>query len=137
MIATIVNYTGTVSYASIDLINSEEEKIDTWCKMVESYSQWYSVKRLPNGECVHPEEGFVLLRYPAYTLNDLKSRVLNGKTFPAGVTRFLINGRLLNLSIPLDLLISENLNETEWYQLLERLQNKIRFYSESIYLCEA
>lgn len=137
VIATIVHSTGAVHYVFVDLMNSEEEKLDIWCRLVESYSQQYSVKRLPNGECLYPEEGFVLLRYPAYTLDDLKRRVLNGKTFPAGVTRFLINGRLLNLSIPLNLLISEIPDKKEWNGLLERWQSKIRLYSESIYLCEA
>lgn len=137
VIATIVHYDEATHHVSVDLMNSEEEKLDIWCQLVESYSQQYSVKRLPRGECLYPEDGFVLLRYPAYTLDDLKRRVLNGKTFPAGVTRFLINGRLLNLSIPLDLLISEVPNKEEWNQLLERWQSKIRLYSESIYLCEA
>lgn len=137
LIATSVNANGTVHYAFTDFIYTEEEKLDIWCQLVESYSQGHSVKRLPNGECLYPQEGFILLRYSAYTLDTLKRRVLNKKTFPAGVTRFLINGRLLNLSIPLDILISETLNKKEWAQLLERFESKIRLYSESIYLCEA
>ncbi|KWU60978.1 ParB N-terminal domain-containing protein [Priestia megaterium] len=137
LMATSVSANGTVHYAFADFIHTEEEKLDIWCQLVESYSQQHSVKRLPHRECLYPEEDFILLQYPAYTLDALKRRVLNKKTFPSGVTRFLINGRLLNLSIPLDILISETANKKEWNQLLERFESKIRLYSESVYFCEA
>ncbi|MEW9673077.1 ParB N-terminal domain-containing protein [Ammoniphilus sp. 3BR4] len=110
--------------------------LDMWHQMVRSYSKQYAVKRLPHSNDFRLEPGLVRLSYPAYTVQQLEETVLAGKVMPAGVTRFMVNGRLLNLQIPLKLLLESQFVQEEWNQYREQWADSLRLYSEPVYLCE-
>ncbi|WP_083964096.1 ParB N-terminal domain-containing protein [Shimazuella kribbensis] len=112
-------------------------RLHTWHRIVATYNRDYQVNRFPNGTCLRPDSNQVLVRHPNCTISELKKIVSVGQTVPAGVTRSIVEGRLLNLGIPLDLLKSPLVNRKEWNQLCNQWSEKLRHYSESIYLCEA
>jgi hypothetical protein len=60
-----------------------------------------------------------------------------GKRMPPGVTRFVVQGRYLNLRIPLELLRSPADTEAQWEALVAHRLGALRFYAEGVYLCEA
>jgi phosphoglycerate dehydrogenase-like enzyme len=80
--------------------------------------------------------------FPEYTVNQVMAATLSsGRLFPAGITRFIIPGRILRLNADLSVLKSDmSLREkNRWlHQLLVEKQGKggIRFYGEPVYLLD-
>ncbi|MFZ1396582.1 MAG: hypothetical protein WAS33_06785, partial [Candidatus Promineifilaceae bacterium] len=80
--------------------------------------------------------------FPEYTVNQVMAATLSsGRLFPAGITRFIIPGRILRLNAPLSVLKSDmSLREkNRWlHELLVEKQGKggIRFYGEPVYLLD-
>ena len=80
--------------------------------------------------------------FPEYTVNQVMQATLSsGRLFPAGITRFIIPGRILRLNAPLSVLKSDmSLREkNRWlHELLVEKQGKggIRFYGEPVYLLD-
>lgn len=110
-------------------------RLETWNELVSLYTQDQSVIRLPQRRYYFPGPNHILFQFPTLTLGEIKEIVLAGRMVPAGVTRCIIQGRLLNLQIPLCLLTSSS-GMNEWIQFCERKADKLRLYTESIYLCE-
>ena len=83
-----------------------------------------------------------LVVFPEYTVGQVMQVTLGGRYFPAGITRFLIPGRILRVNADLDILKSQQMSLNEknrWLRrhLEEKMEgNHIRFYSESIYLLD-
>ncbi|AMA71824.1 MULTISPECIES: ParB N-terminal domain-containing protein [Aneurinibacillus] len=111
-------------------------RLAIWHLIVNAYRKDYSIKRIISGHEYHVEKGMVRLCYPAYTLQEIESIVLSGAVMPAGVTRVVVNGRLLNLNIPLSYLMAGSLNQAEWEQKKEQWARALRLYAEAVYLCE-
>ncbi|MFT0604258.1 ParB N-terminal domain-containing protein [Bacillus cereus] len=116
-------------------IDESCNRLEVWNYLVELYTRTQSVIRLPQGRYSFPGSNHVLLRFPTLTLEEIKKIVLAEQLVPAGVTRCIVQGRLLNLNIPLFLLNSTN-KTNEWAQFCEQKVDKLRLYTESIYLCE-
>jgi L-serine kinase (ATP) / ParB family transcriptional regulator, heme-responsive regulator len=137
LIAKIVEPDGIPQFVYLKE-NKEDpmKRLQAWHRIVEAYNKDYPVQRFPKGSCLVPEPGMVLLQYPTCTLNDLEEIVSSGYKVPAGVTRCMVEGRLLNLRIPISLLTSSTPDLEEWQRLCEKWSEKLRFYSESVYLCE-
>ncbi len=80
--------------------------------------------------------------FPEYTVNQVMAATLSsGRLFPAGITRFIIPGRILRLNADLATLKSDkSLREkNRWlHELLVEKQGKggIRFYGEPVYLLD-
>ena len=80
--------------------------------------------------------------FPEYTVNQVMQATLSsGRLFPAGITRFIIPGRILRLNADLSVLKSDvSLREkNRWlHELLVEKQGKggIRFYGEPVYLLD-
>ena len=80
--------------------------------------------------------------FPEYTVSQVMQATLSsGRLFPAGITRFVIPGRILRLNADLSVLKSDmSLREkNRWlHQLLVEKQGKggIRFYGEPVYLLD-
>jgi hypothetical protein len=80
--------------------------------------------------------------FPEYTVNQVMAATLSsGRLFPAGITRFIIPGRILRLNADLAMLKSDkSLREkNRWlHELLVEKQGKggIRFYGEPVYLLD-
>lgn len=113
------------------------KKLEVWHEIVNSYSNNQEVTRLSASNKEGPKPGFVRLHYPATCLETIRKVVQLEKLFPAGVTQFIVNGRFLNLRIPFQFLISENVNELEWEIMCKHLEDNLRLYSENVYLYEA
>ena len=82
-----------------------------------------------------------LVVFPEYTVTQVMQVTLSGRYFPAGITRFIIPGRVLRLNADLAFLKSDrSLREkNRWLRdlLLDKLnKNQIRFYAEPVYLLD-
>lgn len=136
-IASLVDNLGKTHYLFHREKSSVLDYLDAWHEIVSSYSETQDVIRLAESEGSVPEKGYVLLRFPKYDFKQIRDIVNQGKIIPAGITRFIVDGRLLNLNIPLQLLISKKVDEKEWENLRTYWSHHLRYYSESVYLCEA
>ncbi len=89
----------------------------------------------------YPQMAAVVI-FPEYTVSQVMNVTLSGRYFPAGITRFLIPGRILRLNADLSVLKSKEMSLTEknkWLtQFLDgKLQrNAIRYYGEPVYLLD-
>ncbi|MEM7332772.1 MAG: NAD(P)-dependent oxidoreductase [Chloroflexota bacterium] len=83
-----------------------------------------------------------LVKYPEYTVEQvMQFSLLNGRYFPAGITRFLIPGRILRINADISILKSDqSLREkNRWlHKVLMEKQQKggIRYYGEPVYLLD-
>lgn len=83
-----------------------------------------------------------LVVFPEYTVTQvMQATVSSGRFFPAGITRFLIPGRVLRLNADLDYLKSGNSlqEKNRWlHEILKekQLQGGIRYYAEPVYLLD-
>jgi hypothetical protein len=105
--------------------------------LVENYSRRFKVIRLPYGTGVHPDENMVCIQHVVCDLEEVMKTVMHGEVYPAGVTRFLVEGRLLNLCIPLALMADDPFAQRAWEQSLAHWRSHLRCYTEKVYLCEA
>lgn len=82
-----------------------------------------------------------LVEYPEFTVEQVLLAARSGTLLPAGVTRFIVPGRVLHLDIPLDLLLSDRSLEEKNRWLHDHLTEKeragqIRFYREPVYILD-
>lgn len=82
-----------------------------------------------------------LVEYPEFTVEQVLLAARAGTLLPAGVTRFIVPGRVLHLDVPLELLLSDrNLEEkNRWLHdhLTEKeRQGQIRYYREPVYILD-
>ncbi|SFS44547.1 ParB N-terminal domain-containing protein [Marininema halotolerans] len=110
--------------------------LTAWHRIVSQYQHECIVQRVADGDATRMGEGQILFSYPKYTLDELKWVVENGHLMPAGVTRTVVNGRLLNLNISLDLLQAESVDQRRWEQLQASWARRLRLYTEPVYICE-
>ncbi|MDR6225692.1 ParB N-terminal domain-containing protein [Desmospora profundinema] len=111
-------------------------RLNFWRTIVENYSVDHAIERLPAHALSKPAQGKVLVRHYRLSLDEIVGILSMKETVPSGITRFVVSGRLLNICIPLDLLFSEVFPFHEWNKFKVECDKKLRFYSESIYLCE-
>lgn len=89
----------------------------------------------------YPDMGAVVI-FPEYTVNQVvQVSLASGRYFPAGITRFIIPGRILRVNADLTVLKSDqSLREkNRWlHKLLLEKQRKggIRYYAEPVYLLD-
>lgn len=121
---------------SKEIISNLFTHLEIWHYIVSLYQNDYRVCRHSNDSTVFPNVGEVLVEFPEYSLNELKSVVTNNCLMPAGVTRTIISGRLLNLRIPLHLLLTEIYPAAEWEALCYNWSHSLRMYDEPIYVYE-
>lgn len=133
--AQIIDATGRRMILYVNRI--QDDFLFVWHKIVSSYSKTNEVSRIPQGSCIVPDKGMVLIAFSAFVLEELKSIVQKGQVLPAGVTRFQVNGRLLNLKIPLHFLTCQESRDQEWIRQFERWRKSLRLYTEQVYLCES
>jgi hypothetical protein len=83
----------------------------------------------------------VLVVFPSFTPLEIRQLALRGERLPAGITRHIIAGRLLQANIPLGELLSPTSIEekTHWLQQWwrERLRHhRMRYYPEPTFVLE-
>jgi L-serine kinase (ATP) / ParB family transcriptional regulator, heme-responsive regulator len=122
------------------LLNKKSEGFNEFLNsshmLVSAYSNNHYVKRVRKEEKVCTNRGDVSISFPSISLNQIQVAVEKGKLFPPGITRFIINNRLLNLKIPLHLLKNIEPDQNIWGDLMQKWENKLRYYQESVYFCE-
>lgn len=79
--------------------------------------------------------------YPQFTVEQVLLAARSGHLLPAGVTRFIVPGRVLHLDVELDWLASDRPIEEKNREMHEQLQarhlrGEIRFYREPVYLLD-
>lgn len=106
-----------------------------WHQLVAAYNRQFQVCRLPH-QPPQFEPGFIYFQHPIWQIDKVMEIVNQGQVLPAGVTRFLIEGRLLNLCVPLELLNDHDVALTRWNQSIKQWGENLRTYTGKIYLCE-
>ena len=79
--------------------------------------------------------------FPVFTVDQVIQLAHAGRRLPAGITRFIVPGRILRINLDLEILRSEQSirEKNRWLheQLLEKQKNgQIRFYAEPVYLLD-
>ncbi|WP_416147644.1 ParB N-terminal domain-containing protein [Salipaludibacillus sp. HK11] len=130
----VVEHSGRRNYLYLNQV--QHEWLHVWHKTTSSYSNREEVTRLPPEADDLVETGKVLVKYQMVAFDTLVELVMKQCVFPAGVTRFHVNGRLLNLQIPLHLLTEQQFQIAEWNKLILSWKESLRMYTEKVYLCE-
>jgi hypothetical protein len=83
----------------------------------------------------------VLIVFPKYTVEQVLEIAQAGRVIPAGITRFIIPGRVLRLNANLAYLMSDKplAEKNEWLRklILEKFErNMVRYYQEPVYLLD-
>lgn len=136
LLAEVVEASGDHSYLYLSSPSGDlDMRLDVFHRIVEAYTRKLAVKRFSRsiGE---PAEGTVHMIYPAWTIDELEETVMRKRVMPAGFTRCVVDGRILNLRIPLDFLLNPVFDQPRWEQLQDHWKRSLRLYTEAIYLCE-
>ncbi|MFE3892654.1 ParB N-terminal domain-containing protein [Priestia sp. YIM B13446] len=134
----VYNENGTKKYYRVKDYNrlSPFKKYNYWREIVNSYKDSNLYERLvPNEEKVH-NKSFMVVNFPALTIEDLKELCEEGILLPAGVTRCLFQGRILNLKLPLHFLMEAEINNLALNNLYSDWLNHLRFYQESVHVLD-
>jgi phosphoglycerate dehydrogenase-like enzyme len=119
--------------------------LDALIKLTDTYMEAYQVARTLNSNVISLRHEFpdlaALVVFPEYTVEQVLQIAQAGRMLPAGITRFIIPGRVLRLNAELRPLKSEaSLREkNEWLHqlLMDKLnKNQLRYYEEPVYLLD-
>jgi hypothetical protein len=120
-------------------------RLDALNKLTETYIEAFQVSRTLNKNISSLQHEFPdligLVVFPEYSVEQVLQIAQAGRELPAGITRFIIPGRVLRLNAELRHLKSDRpLSEkNEWLHqlLLDKLsKSKIRYYQEPVYLLD-
>jgi phosphoglycerate dehydrogenase-like enzyme len=86
-------------------------------------------------------DAVALVQYPEFTVSQVLAAARSGRLLPAGVTRFLIPGRVLRLELPIAMMSDERDLDAKNRWLHDHLAEKqrhgrIRYYREPVYLLD-
>ena len=84
----------------------------------------------------HPEKN-VALFFPSFAAQEIYSLLKKGVVLPAGITRHIINGRVLGINYPIKML-GEDVTDEEKQQFFANFLKTIqlRYYEESTFMAE-
>jgi hypothetical protein len=104
------------------------------------YPEGSLVRRVNPGEPAELAEGEALLLYRRFAPGQLAEVVEGGEVLPAGITRFVVKERVLNVRYPVNLL-ADGQPESRNAELREFVRrswegNRIRYYAEPVVLFE-
>ncbi len=114
-------------------------------RLVDTYMAQAQVERTlatdwPTLRKEYPDAAMLVL-FPAYTPQEVMDFVMTGQRLPAGITRFVVPGRVLRLNCPLDLLCGDaplvEKNRRLQAFLQERMaRRRVRYYQEPVILLD-
>src|SRR5690606_14419756 len=83
----------------------------------------------------------VFVEYPEFRVEQVLLAARSGTLLPAGVTRFIVPGRVLHLDVPLDVVLSDRTLDEKNRWLHDHLsqkerEGKIRYYGEPVYILD-
>jgi phosphoglycerate dehydrogenase-like enzyme len=119
--------------------------LDVLNRMVDAYSRWGRVERTLTTDIemlAHQYPDFAgLVVFPQFTPQLILDLADLGRTVPAGITRFIIPGRILRLNAPLEMLSADEplAVKRSWLDNLvrERLSYRhVRYYEEPVVLLD-
>lgn len=126
-----------------------DEADEAWLRMlnvaVETYGHWGNVERTLSsdmGALAHQfPEMAALVVFPRFTLSRILELAASGRTVPAGITRFVIPGRILRLNAPLEAIVSDApvAAKQAWLDdfVREKLRaRQVRYYEEPVVLLD-
>lgn len=122
-------------------------RLDALNQFTENYIEASYVDRTLNDNIIslknEYEEMTAVVIFPEYTVEQvIQTTLQSGRYFPAGITRFLIPGRILRLNADLTILRSTEMSLREknrWLHeelLTRQAKGGIRFYGEPVYLLD-
>ncbi|MCP4356740.1 MAG: hypothetical protein GY796_01825 [Chloroflexi bacterium] len=122
-------------------------RLDALNQFTETYIDAAHVDRTLNDNVISLKNEYeamtAVVIFPEYTVEQVIQTTLHsGRLFPAGITRFLIPGRILRLNADLSVLRSRDKSLREknrWLHeelLARQSQGGIRFYGEPVYLLD-
>jgi hypothetical protein len=104
------------------------------------YPEGGVVRRMDPSRLVGPAAGEAALFYRCFTPAELAEVVSEGEVLPAGVTRFVVEERVLNVRYPLGLLEKGEppARNAELREFVRRSWQggRVRYYAEPVILCE-
>lgn len=122
---------------------------ETWLhvlnEVVACYGQWGNVERTLSRDVPVLATQFIdfaaLVTFPRFTPQMILTLAAQGRTVPAGITRFVIPGRILRLNMPLAKLTTDEplAAKQAWLDALlrEKLRaRQVRFYEEPVVLLD-
>lgn len=119
--------------------------LDVLNQLVDGYGQWGDVERTltTNMEQVHSlhDDAVALVAFPRFTPDIVLQMAAQGRLLPAGITRFVIPGRILRLNAPLDKMITDEPMslKQDWLDrfVREKLGDRqVRYYEEPVMLLD-
>jgi hypothetical protein len=123
----------------------QDEWLDALNRLVETYGQWGPVERTLTTDAAlltaqYPDLA-AQIRFPRFTLEQVLALAAHGRTVPAGITRFIIPGRILRLNAPLDRLAADEPLAAKQQWLADFIRDKIagrqvRYYEEPVVLLD-
>jgi hypothetical protein len=121
-------------------------RLDALNQLTETYIAACTVDRTLEKDLITLKNDYptlaALIVFPEYTVSQVMQVTLSGRYFPAGITRFLIPGRILRLNAELAILKSATISladKSKWlYDFLEEKTKRsaIRYYGEPVYLLD-
>ena len=123
----------------------ETNRLDALNRLTETYIRAGRVERTLEDDVMslHTElaDLAALVVFPIYTVEQVMQVTKGGRYFPAGITRFIIPGRILRIKADLKMLMSNRplheKNRQLRTTLLDKLNNNnIRYYAEPVYLLD-
>ena len=112
---------------------------------VEAYGQWGNVERTLTTDLDWLVSQFpdlaALVTFPRFTPQAILELADQGRTVPAGITRFIIPGRILRLNAPLERLMADEplAAKQAWLDNLihaKLVERQVRFYEEPVVLLD-
>ncbi len=114
-------------------------------KLTNTYIEVGNVSRTLSTDIISLQEEYpdlaALVVFPKYTVEQVLQVAQAGRVLPAGITRFVIPGRVLRLNVELSLLKSDTplTEKNKWlykYVLDKQANGRIRYYQEPVYLLD-
>ena len=119
--------------------------LDVLNRMVEAYGLWGNVERTLTTDIdlligQYPDLAALLI-FPEFTPELILALAAQGRAIPAGITRFIIPGRILRLNAPLDKLAADEPLAVKrgWLDNLVREKlayRQVRYYEEPVVLLD-
>lgn len=114
-------------------------------KLTATYIDAYQVARILNNDIKRLHQEYpdltALVIFPEYSLDQILQIARAGHVLPAGITRFVIPGRVLRIHVDLSLLkatkpLSEKNAWLDRFILAKINKGRLRYYEEAVYLLD-
>ena len=119
--------------------------MDVLNKMVRRYGEWGNVDRTLNADidllAAQYQDLAGVFVFPQFSPGMILEMAIQGRTVPAGITRFIIPGRILRLNAPLAILANDEplARKRQWLDELIRekvADRQVRYYEEPVVLLD-